>query len=153
SSGPQKPHPGRRNLMLLRAGDGSLHTTFFMGSSAPRSWDLHISYYGSSAPPPVADEDFTWSADGGRTTFNGLAACLEKAPSLLDGYDFVALPDDDLICSRDDWNAGFAMAREYNLPACQLSLHPRSHYGMDYTLQREGLKLRWVTMVEPMACI
>jgi len=144
----------RRNLVLVRAGDASLHPSFLAGSAAPRTWDLHISYYGSvGAPAAVEGEVFTWSADGGRSKFNGISACLEKAPFSLDSYDYIAIPDDDLICSRDDWNAAFALAREFAMAACQLSLHPRSFYAHDITLRRKGLRLRWVTMIEPIAPI
>ena len=144
----------QRNLILLRAGDASLHRTFLVGSAAPRTWDLHISYYGSvGAPVAVEGEGFTWSTDGGRSKFNGLSACLEKAVFSVDAYDYVAIPDDDLICTKDDWNAGFALAREFGLAACQLSLHPHSFYSHDITLRRNGLRLRWVTMIESMAPI
>jgi hypothetical protein len=39
------------------------------------------------------------------------------------------------------------------LAACQLSLHPHSFYSHDITLRRNGLRLRWVTMIESMAPI
>lgn len=116
----------RRNLVLLRCGDESLHSTFFSGSSAPRNWDLHISYYGKAgAPPAIAGEPFTWTADG-LTKFDGIAACVANAPFDLDAYDYIAVPDDDVICTRDDRNKAFDLARQCNLAACRFSLHPRS---------------------------
>jgi hypothetical protein len=143
----------RRNLVLLRCGDESLHTSFFVGSSAPRNWDLHISYYGTAgAPPAVAGEPFTWTAEG-LTKFDGIAACVAKAPFDLDAYDYVAVPDDDVICTRDGWNDAFDLARQHKLAACQFSLHPRSFFSLDFTLRRSGLRLRWVTMIELFAII
>ncbi len=144
----------RRNLILLRAGDSSLHRTFFRGSPSARTWDMHISYYGSAGEPVVVrGEEVSWSADGGRSKFNGLFSCIEKLPSLLDNYQYIAIPDDDLICSKDDWNVAFSLADKYQLGACQLSLVPRSYYSHDITLRRPGLLLRYVTMVEAMAPI
>ena len=144
----------RKNLIVVRAGDSSLHSTFFAGSASPRSWDLHVSYFGSAKAPPAVDgEDFTWTADGGNSKFNGLFTCFEKAPSFFEDYQYIAIPDDDLICTKDDWNTAFALAREYRMAACQLSLNRRSFYSHNITLQRKGLQLRWVTMVEPIAPI
>lgn len=142
----------RKNLIVVRAGDSSLHATFFSGSQSPRSWDLHVSYFGSAEAPPAVDgEDFTWSADGGNSKFCGLFTCFEKTPSFFKDYEYIAIPDDDLICTKDDWNTAFALAREYRMVACQLSLNTRSFFSHSITLQRKGLRLRWVTMVEPIA--
>ena len=144
----------RKNLIIVRAGDSSLHETFFAGSASPRSWDLHVSYYGSAEAPAAIDgEDFTWSADGGSSKFNGLFTCFSKIPSFFDNYQYIAIPDDDLICTKDDWNTAFALAREYEMAACQLSLNTRSFYSFNITLQRKGVRLRWVTMIEPIAPI
>ncbi|HMF49807.1 MAG TPA: hypothetical protein VK603_14240 [Candidatus Saccharimonadales bacterium] len=144
----------RENLIVVRAGDSSLHATFFAGSDSPRSWDLHVSYFGSAgAPAAVEGEDFTWSADGGSSKFPGLYTCFEKTPSFFEDYQYIAIPDDDIICTRDDWNTAFALAREYSVAACQLSLNARSFYSHDITLQRKGLRLRWATMIEPLAPI
>jgi hypothetical protein len=144
----------KKNLIVVRAGDSSLHATFFAGSELPRSWDLHVSYFGSAEAPPAIDgEYFTWSADGGNSKFNGLFTCFAKAPSFFEDYQYIAIPDDDLICTKDDWNTAFALAREYGMAACQLSLDRRSFYSHNITLKRNGLRLRWVTMVEPIAPI
>ena len=108
----------RRNLVLLRCGRRLASYIILCRTSAPRNWDLHISYYGTvGAPPAVAGEPFTWTADG-LTKFDGIAACVAKAPFDLDAYDYVAVPDDDVICTRDDWNDAFDLARQYNLAAC-----------------------------------
>jgi hypothetical protein len=47
------------------------------------------------------------SAADGLTKFDGIAACVAQAPFDLDAYDYVAVPDDDIICTRDDWNDAF----------------------------------------------
>jgi hypothetical protein len=144
----------RKNLIVVRVGDNSLHTTFFAGSEIPRSWDLHVSYFGSTeAPSATNGENFTWSADGGHSKFSGLYTCFEKKPSFFDDYDYIAIPDDDIICTKDDWNTAFSLAREYKMAACQLSLNNRSFYSHDITLRRKGFRLRWVTMIEPIAPI
>jgi hypothetical protein len=115
---------------------------------------MHISYYGSSgAPQLVANEEITWSQDGGRSKFNGLYSCIKKMPRLLDKYDYIAIPDDDLICSKDDWNTAFFIAEKFGLGACQLSVLPRTYYSHDITLRRRGLLLRFVSVLEPMALI
>jgi hypothetical protein len=150
----QPPRGERRNLILLRAGDASLHGSFFKRSETTRTWDLHVSYYGAAGAPATVDgETFSWSNDQGSSKFNGIAACIKKAPHLLELYDYIAIPDDDLLFTKGDWDAAFQLARQYDLVACQPSLNPLSFYSHDITLRRRRLRLRWVSLIEAMAPI
>lgn len=140
----------RRALVILRAGDRSLHPHWLVGA-AEREWDLHISYFGDQGAPACAGlPGVTWSQDGGETKWGGVHACLEKNPVNLAQYDYVATPDDDLLLNAGTFNRAFALARQYDLAFCQLSLDPRSFYSHGLTVQRKGLLLRYVDAIETM---
>lgn len=140
-----------RNLILLRAGDASLHGTWLGDSIAQRQWDMHISYFGSKGAPQPFDEAMSVSHDFQKNKWPGLAAALESNQFSLDDYDYVALPDDDLITTVHDWNRAFQIAREYDLGACQLSLDQESFVGHLQTVKRPFLKLRYTSTIEFMA--
>lgn len=143
----------RRNLVIVRASDSSLHPHWLVGAAA-REWDLHISYFGDR-DKPAADglPGVTWSKDGGKTKWTGYHACLQNRPVDPQRYDFIATPDDDLLMSAADLNRAFAMARRFNLALCQPSLNSRSFYSHGLTIHRSGLLLRYVDVVETMAPI
>lgn len=144
---------GSRNLILLRAGDASLHGTWLGRSREDRQWDMHISYFGSKANPSPFDEGMSASHDHQNNKWPGVAAALDSGQFSLDDYDYVALPDDDLISTVEDWNRAFQLAREYDLSACQLSLDHASFVGELETARRPFLKLRFMSWVEFMAPI
>jgi len=143
----------KRNLVILRAGDASLHGTW-LPPGGKRNWDLHISYFGSNeAPTPLDKDGVTWSRDADNNKWNGIGRALGRQMFSLDAYDYVALPDDDLIGSPDTWNAAFDLARRHHLGAYQLSLHHASFFGYLDTLKQPFLELRYVPVVELMAGI
>jgi len=81
-----------RNLVIVRAGDQSLHPGWTTTPGA-RDWDLVVSYFGdfphryrSSAERRVDDKGLKW---------RGLHALLTREAFWRD-YDYIWLPDDDL---------------------------------------------------------
>jgi hypothetical protein len=144
----------KRNLVILRAGDASLHGTWLPIAGCKRNWDLHISYFGSKeAPAPLAKDGVTWSRDNDNNKWNGIARAIGRQLFSLDDYNYVAVPDDDLIGSPDTWNAAFDLARRHHLGACQLSLYHASFFGYRDTLKQPFLELRYVPVIETMAGI
>lgn len=142
----------RRNLILLRGGDSSLHPSWLGASSAERNWDLHISYYGKQDHPYLA-EGVTWSDErDSPNKWNGIAASIAKGLDL-SKYDYVAMPDDDIIIGAADWNRAFDICREHSIPAAQISLDHRSFFGLDETLKRPGFTLRYTSIAELMPAI
>lgn len=143
-----------RNLVILRAGDGSLHQTWLASSGGTRNWDLHISYFGKKGAPPACDAEYiTWSQDDDKSKWAGVASALSRDQFNLDDYDYVAVPDDDVIMTAATLSRAFDMAREYDLAACQMSLHHGSYFGSPHTLRIPGLKMHYVSRVELMVPI
>lgn len=145
--------PGeRRVLVVLRAGDESLHPRWFLnGRAESRNWDLHISYFGDlSRPYRIRSPDVTLSFEKG-TKAIGTVACLEKLGQRVDDYDWIWLPDDDLTADLPTLNRFFEIVAEHGLDLAQPALGAGSYASHKITLQRPHMKLRYTTYVEIMA--
>lgn len=153
SESPGTQRRRNRNLIILRAGDASLHDTWLPPSACRRNWDLHISYFGAKEAPAPLGEGVTWSRDTDNNKWHGIARALGREMFSLDDYDYVAVPDDDVAGRPDTWNAAFDLARRHHLAACQISLHHASFFGYIDTLQRPFLELRYVPVIELMTGI
>jgi hypothetical protein len=139
-----------RNLLIVRAGDRSLHPGWLRGR---RDWDLHVSYFGNRQNPfGGLPEGISLSYEKG-PKFIGILECLGKQPSLLDAYDYVGFPDDDLRASCDTWNLTFSILRGVKADLGQPSLDHRSFFFHDVVLQRKWLHYRKVDFVEVMTPI
>ena len=95
----------RRCLVVLRAGDQSLHPAWLDARDQPRRlWDLHLSYFGPSDDPfPDRPADVTLSREPGPKLI-GLADCFDnpstRFPRPLESYDWIWLPDDDMLMDQ-----------------------------------------------------
>ena len=142
----------RRVLVIVRAGEGSLHPAWLKGGDPEtRNWDLHISYYGDQeAPFPDRPSDVTLSFEKG-TKATGTVACLNKLGERLSHYDWFWLPDDDLDADLPTLNNFFQIVKEYGLELAQPALGANSYISHEITVQRPHMKLRYTTFVEIMA--
>jgi Protein of unknown function (DUF707) len=142
----------RRTLVVLRAGDHSLHPAWLAGGvSESRTWDLHLSYFGDGSTPfPNRPDDVTLSFEKG-TKGAGTASCLKKIGDRLEQYDWVCLPDDDLAADLLTLNRFFAIVEEYQLDLAQPALGAGSYAAHDISLQRPHMTLRFTSFVESMA--
>lgn len=143
----------RRVLVVVRAGDTSLHPEWLQGARPEsRTWDLHLSYFGDRSDPfPNCPADVTLSFEKG-TKAIGTVACLDKLGGRVADYDWVWLPDDDLRADLPTLNRFFDIVREYQLDLVQPALGRGSYGAHDITLQRPHMRLRYTTFVEIMAC-
>ncbi|MBI1339138.1 hypothetical protein GC169_02845 [bacterium] len=165
AAGADGPTPGSRFLVLARAGDSSLHPAWLeagggrsgralVKAASDRGWDLHLSYFGKADEPRKARApNVTWSHDPQPSKWPGVAAALRSGKIDLDRYDYIALPDDDIVADAATWLRAFRTAQKHRLGACQLSLLHGSFFGHRRTLRIPGLELHYTSRVELMAPI
>ncbi len=143
------PRLGRRNLVVLRGGDHSLHPLWLESLGAQgRNWDLCLSYYGDH-PERWQDEAEYFIPQKG-TKFGGLAPLVQN-DGFLWGYDYIWFPDDDLLIDGADINRMFALARQFDLMLAQPSLTAGCFVNHRITQQVDECRLRFTSFVEIMA--
>jgi hypothetical protein len=140
----------RRFLVLGRVGDKSLHKHWIDGPAEQRNWDLALNAYGKDEAR-VQDGDLPTVIDRG-TKFDSIVRHVRQRPELLDRYDYIAIPDDDLLLGPEQFNRFFDIVREYNLTVAQMSLTLESYFSHGIVLQIPKFKLRYSNFVESMAC-
>lgn len=133
-----------KNLIILMAGDRSLHENWLLGTRI--NFDLVVLYYGSKTD--LAWSDRLIALKGSK--WEGLSHYLTSTKTWKD-YDYICLPDDDLLCTGDDWSTFFDIVRQEQLQLAQPSLKRGSYYSHKITLQIPFFKLRRTNFVEVMA--
>jgi hypothetical protein len=137
----------RRNLVIVRAGDSSLHPEWLRGATQ-RSWDLLVSYFGDD-PGRFRQQDVV-RIDAKGAKWPALHGLLTERADLLRDYDYIWLPDDDISCRACDIDGLFAAMRRHDLLLGQPSLSGRSHFSFSITLHNPLTRLRWTNFVETM---
>ena len=142
----------RRALVVLRAGDSSLHPEWLQGAPPEtRNWDLHLSYFGDQHYPfPERPADVTLSIEKG-TKATGTVVALAKLCKRVAAYDWIWLPDDDLKADLPTLNRFFDIVLDHDLDLAQPALGTGSYVSYDITVQRPHMKLRYTSFVEIMA--
>lgn len=139
----------RKNLVILRAGDSSLHPEWVKGDV--RDFDLFISYYGSTPDLHKDTADFYEMRKGPK--WSCIADLMQVHPELVDRYDAFWFPDDDLASTTDNINQMFAFFHAFKLALAQPALTRDSYYSWNNLLQRDDYLIRYVQFVEVMAPI
>ncbi|WP_119155607.1 hypothetical protein [Caldimonas tepidiphila] len=145
--GPRLRH--RRNLIIVRAGDRSLHREWTAGED--RDFDLFVSYYGSKGTPWLYDGEYHEHRPGPK--WPCLAELLAEQPELIERYDAFWLPDDDISASTEVIDRMFALFHGFGLALAQPALTRDSYYSWDFLLQRPECVLRHTRFVEVMVPI
>jgi hypothetical protein len=137
----------RRNLVVVRAGGKSLHPHWLAGEG-DRNWDLVVSYFGED-PELFKDADVT-RIDGKGTKWQGLHELFTRHRELVANYEYILLPDDDLMASKVDFNHLFDICGARGLEVCQPALTWNSFYSHLITLRNTSTRLRYTNYVETM---
>jgi hypothetical protein len=106
----------RRNLVIAAVGNSSQHNSWLPDSSA-RTFDLALIYYGDQSGTFRSGADIYVERKGFK--FPLIADLCDELGQVLDNYDFVWLPDDDIATITADINRLFEIARQYQLPIAQ----------------------------------
>lgn len=142
----------RKNLVVLRAGSQSLHTTWAQNiEDRDRNWDLCISWYGNEASfANRSASEYAILYKGPK--WHGIyQICYQDSPIFK--YEYVAFPDDDLMMTWRDINKMFIIASENRLELSQPSLTPTSYIAHPITRQQPDKILRFTDFVEIMTPI
>ncbi|MBZ9847575.1 hypothetical protein LB565_06165 [Mesorhizobium sp. CA14] len=148
----RSPQPtSHRNLVIVRAGDHSLHRGW--GADEPGcDFDLIVSYYGSD--PSAFGLPYERRVDRKGGKFDGLFALFSEQPDLLQRYQYFWLPDDDLEADRRTIEAIFANMRRLDLDVGQPSLTLDSYFSHLPFMRCDSFEFRFVDKIEIMApCI
>ena len=139
----------RRNLVVLRADERSLHTQWARNiADEDRSWDFCISFFGNpdnAGQDPVAEYQVLQAANHKYHAIYDLF----HASSPFWGYERFAFPDDDLMMSWKDINEMFAICSRYDLLLAQ----PAVTGYITHPIVRPNPSniLRFTSFVEPLA--
>jgi hypothetical protein len=138
----------RRNLVIVRAGDTSLHEQWLAGD-AERNWDLIVNYFGDD--PQRYRKDDVQRIDSKGPKWPALHVLIQKLGQDVFCYDRVWLPDDDLSATKTGINSLFDIIDKHALALAQPALTPDSHLGHLITLHNRSFHLRFTNFVEIMA--
>ncbi|MFN3311326.1 MAG: DUF707 domain-containing protein [Thermomonas sp.] len=137
----------RRNLVIVRAGDNSVHPGWLSG--ADRHFDLYVSYFGHQ-PGRYADHA-EYHEDRKGMKWPVLGELLQAHPELIERYEYFWLPDDDLVTDAATINRLFDFAAAYRLALAQPALTRDSYYTWPLLLQDARFQLRYTRFIEVMA--
>lgn len=136
----------RPNLIVVRAGDKSLHPQWL---HADRSWDLCVSYYGDYPERYKGQYDFLHCCKGSK--WQGLSHFLLAHCDMIARYEYVWFPDDDLFATHETINNFFHLTKQLDLTISQPALTEYSFYGWEITLRKAQCAARLTDFVEIMA--
>jgi hypothetical protein len=139
----------RPNLVLLRAGDTSIHPQWLNAPGQQRNWDLIVNYFGDD--PDIFRGDDWLRIDSKGPKLPALHEFIRSHEQLIRQYEYVWLPDEDLECTCEAINRFFDVCREHRLTLAQPSLTPDSYFTFPITLHSPPFRLRFTTFVEIMA--
>ncbi len=133
----------KKNLVIVRAGDNSLHQGWLDGK---RQWNIIVSCFGKN-PDQWQRNDITHlTYQGGKG--DGLYDAFQQKPGLLDKYDYIMMADDDYSMTAQDINRIFEIMRKHNLQIGQPSLSYQSHVLYFPHLHNPLFKIRFSNFAE-----
>lgn len=134
----------KKNLVVIAAGENSLHTEWFNQSS---NFDIVVLYYGNCDKKFSEYEKLSKKIIKSKgQKWHLITKYLLENLSELENYDYFWFPDDDLLTNVNDINKIFEVSKQYDLWLCQPSL---SGY-VSYEIEKKviGSMLRFTNFVE-----
>lgn len=135
----------RQNLIVVRAGDSSLHRQW-LSKTTQRNFDILISYDGSDSCIYKDEADYYEEAPG--LKWANLSRLFMKNRELLLSYDACWFPDDDLSIGAQTISRMFDMFHCYNLWLAQPALSAESRITHPVTRAKPNSRLRYTDFVE-----
>lgn len=141
------PSPVSRNLVIVRAGDRSLHGAWLEGARAGH-YDLIVSYFGNDTERYRTPEEHRVDYRGGK--WDGIYAVFAGDPGLLERYDYFWLPDDDIQADSASIAEMFRLMAVHDLALAQPALTHDSYFSILLCLQSPSFRLRYADVIEIM---
>ena len=135
------------NLALFRSGPNSLHP-HAVERLADQNFDYALSWFGDQAPA-ADDAVFVHLQKGAK--WPGLERTLVEHWDTIQQYEYVWLPDDDLLCQPELVSRMFAICRDLQLDLAQPALTRDSYFSHLISMQHSEFQLRFTNFVEIMA--
>jgi hypothetical protein len=135
----------RKYLIVVRAGDRSLHQTWLTGR-CQRDFDIFVSYYGQVPEQHRTTADFYEHEPGPR--WPAIHRLCERERDLLARYHHVAFAADDLAAKTATWNSLFDHCARYQLDLAQPGIVGPASFAI--TRARRDCVLRYTNFVEIM---
>ena len=151
ANGLQGPMPlpkKHKNLVIVRAGDSSLHEGWMAGSESP-TWDMVVNYFGID--PDLFRREDVVRIDSVGPKWAALHKLIQLLRDDLAHYDFVWFPDDDLAADSQTINRIFALCRVLRLQLAQPALSLDSFVSYAGTFVNSSFLARFTNFVEIMA--
>ena len=136
------------NLALFRAGPNSLHP-HAVERLAEQNFDYALSWFGDQPPAGADDAAFVHMQKGAK--WPGLEQTLAAHWDTIQQYEYVWLPDDDLLCQPELVSRMFAICHDLQLELAQPALTRDSYFTHLMTMQHSEFQLRFTNFVEIMA--
>jgi hypothetical protein len=136
-----------RILIIVRAGDTSLHTQWNIDRC--EEWECWVSYFGDD--PSAYQDHNTRRFDEKGPKWPALSRLINQNWSEVQRYDFIWLPDDDLMCTKNSLRLFFAICEAFHLDVSQPSLDIGSYISHPITLHDPRYLYRVTNFVEIMA--
>jgi len=150
---PALPKEKKKYLVVVRAGDSSLHPTWLEGA-ATRNWDLIVHSYGAECPWGNEDGVEVIRATGSDIAgpkMRAMHSLYQQRRSDFLAYDYVCFADDDLAVSVESFNRMFTMCEHFELELAQPALTHDSHMGSwGITMENRSFLLRYTNFIEVM---
>jgi hypothetical protein len=133
-----------KNLVIGVVGDKSLHHNWLERSP---DFDLMLVYYGQDGNRYKNDCDhYFYGVRGSKWSI--LDSLKEDLDKLQSQYDFIFVPDDDILMRADTINRVFEFAAEYNLHICQPAI--AGWISVPFCMPCPLTKMRFTNWVEIM---
>ena len=140
--------PRRKNLVIVRAGDLSLHEQWLDGDEE-RNWDMIVNYFGDD--PDRYRRDDVQRIDSKSIKWPALHDLILQLGPDVSWYDRVWFPDDDLKMTKAQINSFFEIVEKHNFALAQPALTRDSYISHLVTLHNPLFLLRFTNFVEIMA--
>jgi hypothetical protein len=142
----------RKHLVIWRSGPQSLHPRALQRPDQ-QNFDYALSWFGDAPPESLGMADsrarFVDVRKGGKWV--GLEQTLKRHWDIVSRYDYVWLPDDDLLCEPETVSLLFTICGQLRAELAQPALTTDSFFSHPITLQHSAFQVRFTNFVEIMA--